>query len=113
VGTPLYMSPEQAHGAKSADWRADVYGLGATLYHLVTGFTPFDAKLRAMALMFKHAQEDPPPAHTRNTEVSLQVSQLIGRMMQKKCEDRHGSPDELLADIEQAKQNLSFEFASG
>ncbi|MCY3018740.1 MAG: serine/threonine-protein kinase [Planctomycetota bacterium] len=59
VGTPHYISPEQAKGEKSIDGRADIYSLGATFYHLVTGQTPFQAST-PMAIMYKQINEQLP-----------------------------------------------------
>ncbi|MCY3020097.1 MAG: serine/threonine-protein kinase [Planctomycetota bacterium] len=59
VGTPHYISPEQAKGEKTIDGRADIYSLGATFYHLVTGQTPFQAST-PMAIMYKQINEQLP-----------------------------------------------------
>jgi serine/threonine-protein kinase len=56
LGTPHYISPEQARGEKDLDGRADIYSLGATLYHLVTGQTPFEGATPAI-IMTKHLNE--------------------------------------------------------
>jgi serine/threonine-protein kinase len=112
VGTPLYISPEQAQGMGGVDWRADVYGLGATLYHMVCGTPPFDRNLGTTTLLFKHVSEDPIPAYLRRMSVSIHVSRLIGMMMQKDREKRHTSPGELMADLVRVTHGLPPEFAA-
>jgi len=106
LGDPLYISPEQVHGMGGIDWRADVYGLGASLYHMVCGDTPFDRRLSATSLMEKHVSEEPVPAHQRNENVPLPVSQLIQKMMQKKPDDRYATADQLLGDCERVSIGL-------
>jgi serine/threonine protein kinase/DNA-directed RNA polymerase subunit RPC12/RpoP len=99
VGTPYYMSPEQGKGQKDIDFRSDLYSLGATLYHLVTGDVPFDGET-AMAIFYKHAQEPLPEPREINPELSKQCSRLLHIMMAKTPEERQGSWDELIADID-------------
>lgn len=113
VGTPLYISPEQAQGMSGVDWRADVYGLGATLYHMVCGMPPFDRSLGATSLLLKHVSEEPIPAYLRRITVSLHVSRLIGMMMQKDRAKRHASPGDLLADVVRVMHGLPPELAAG
>ncbi|GIW72029.1 MAG: hypothetical protein KatS3mg102_1571 [Planctomycetota bacterium] len=99
LGTPHYISPEQARGEQVVDIRADIYGLGATLYHAATGQTPFEGG-SAMVLMTRHLTEEPIPAHKRRPGVSRHLSALIGAMMAKDREQRHQHPIELLEDME-------------
>src|SRR4029077_4201897 len=61
VGTPFYMSPEQAQGA-TLDVRSDLYSLGATFYHLITGVRVFEGET-ALAILMKHLNELPRPPH--------------------------------------------------
>ncbi|MCY3019265.1 MAG: PA14 domain-containing protein [Planctomycetota bacterium] len=99
VGTPHYMAPEQVRGLKDKiDIRTDIYGLGATLFHLVTGRTPFDGPTAA-AIMSRHLTEPVPKANRVNPEVSEGCSRLIEWMMQKKREDRIQTPAALLEQI--------------
>jgi eukaryotic-like serine/threonine-protein kinase len=99
VGTPHYLSPEQARGEADVDIRSDVYSMGATLYHMLTGHTPFDGQ-SPMVLMTKHLTEEPTPPRRRDSSISKSASDLVMRMMAKDKEDRHQSPTELLEDVE-------------
>ncbi len=103
LGTPHYVSPEQARGEHKVDIRSDIYSLGATLYHVVTGETPF-AGTSPMVLMTKHLTEDPVPPRRRNNRVSKGVNDLILRMMAKDPDERYGSPVELLEEMERVLQ---------
>lgn len=98
LGTPHYISPEQASGEKNVDTRSDIYSLGATLYHMVTGNTPFEAESAAV-LMTKHINEEPEDPKSINPLLSKEIGILISKMMTKRREDRYQTPDELLADI--------------
>ncbi|MEZ6186172.1 MAG: serine/threonine-protein kinase [Planctomycetota bacterium] len=99
VGTPHYLSPEQARGEADVDIRSDVYSLGATLYHMLTGVTPFEGE-SPMVLMTKHLTEEPLSPRKHNGQISRGASELVQRMMAKEKEDRHQTPGELLDDIE-------------
>jgi len=98
-GTPYYISPEQIRGEISIDARADIYGLGATFYHMVTGKVPFDGTTPS-AVMHKHLK-DPllPPDHI-NPALSSGVGEIIEVMMAKSPDDRYPSMVELIADLE-------------
>lgn len=101
IGTPHYISPEQARGELDVDIRSDVYSLGATLYHMLTGETPFVGS-SPMVLMTKHLTEEPEAPSRRNQKVSRQASDLTLRMMAKERENRPQTPDDLTQEIEQA-----------
>jgi serine/threonine protein kinase len=98
-GTPYYIAPEQIRGKIDLDGRADIYGLGSTLYHMVTGRVPFMAD-DPTEVMKKHLK-DPliPPDHI-NTSLSAGVSEAIEVMMAKHKEDRYNNMEELLVDLE-------------
>ncbi len=99
VGTPHYVSPEQARGEQDIDIRSDIYSLGATLYHMVTGETPFVAR-NGMILMTKHLTEDPVFAQKRHRAVGRSVSELIRKMMDKDRAGRYQTPTELREAVE-------------
>ena len=99
VGTPYYISPEQAMALTDIDFRADIYSLGTTLYHMVTGTVPYNATT-AMAIIMKHINEDFPVPTQFNPEISDECTMLIQIMMSKEREDRQRSWGELRNDIE-------------
>jgi tetratricopeptide (TPR) repeat protein/predicted Ser/Thr protein kinase len=104
VGTPHYMAPEQVRGKfEECDIRTDIYALGGTLFHLVTGRPPFEGQTSAV-IMSKHLTDAPPKASKVNPEVSEQCSRMIEKMMQKKIELRIQRPSELVAAIEKIQK---------
>ncbi|MGD0090516.1 MAG: SUMF1/EgtB/PvdO family nonheme iron enzyme, partial [Planctomycetota bacterium] len=99
LGTPHYIAPEQAKGEKVIDGRADIYSLGATLYHLVTGQTPFQGTTAAI-IMTKHLTEQLPNPQDVREDIPDGVALTIQRMMAKDPADRYPSCKELLADLQ-------------
>ena len=97
-GTPYYIAPEQIRGKIDIDGRADIYGLGATLYHMLTGRVPFMAEDYADVIR-KHLREKLIPPDHINTLLSAGVSEVIEIMMAKKKEDRYNDIEELLVDL--------------
>ena len=97
-GTPYYIAPEQIRGKIDIDGRADIYGLGATLYHMLTGRVPFMAEDSA-DVMRKHLREKLIPPDHINTLLSAGVSEVIEIMMAKKKENRYNDIEELLVDL--------------
>jgi len=106
VGTPPYMSPEQVRGEAGLDARADIYALGATLYHMVTGECPFKGPTAA-ATMALHITERVPPPKEKNPELCSGTCNLIQRMMAKRREDRPQTPSELLEEIEEVLEHIA------
>ncbi len=98
-GTPYYISPEQIRGEIDIDFRADIYSLGATLYHLVTGRVPFEAPTPA-GVMHKHLKEPLVPPDHINTALSSGMGQLVEVMMAKDRSRRYRSTSDLLIDLE-------------
>ena len=86
VGTPAYMSPEQARGSK-VDARTDLFSLGAVLYRLCTGQNPFRGE-HVMAVLAALITDDPTPVRERNPNVSESLATLIHQLLAKKPEDR-------------------------
>ena len=100
VGTPYYMSPEQARGDIDLDCRADIYSLGSTLFHMVTGDVPYDSP-NAMGILTKLISEPFPSPQARNPEISEACEKLLEKMMAKDAEDRLQTWEEVIKGIQQ------------
>jgi len=98
VGTPHYMSPEQVRGDKDVDGRADIYSLGATLYQLVTGQTPYKGTTPNIVMTMHISEKLTNPQDIR-PELPDNVVHLIERMMAKNVKDRYQDCKELIADL--------------
>jgi tRNA A-37 threonylcarbamoyl transferase component Bud32 len=94
LGTLAYMSPEQLDSSVSADHRADIYSLGATLYHMIAGRTPFSARTN-MEYFAKVLHEEPPILGLLRRDVPPIVSALVARCMRKRPEDRYQSAEDI------------------
>ncbi len=99
VGTPFYISPEQARGERNVDSRSDIYSLGATLYHLATGTLPFPGN-NPVVIMTQHITERAQPACLREPSVPKHFSVLLEKMMSKDPGARQQTAKELLDDLE-------------
>jgi len=102
-GTPYYIAPEQIRGKIDIDGRADIYGLGATFYNMVTGRVPFTGDDSA-EIMKKHLKEKLVPPDHINTSLSAGVSEVIEIMMAKHREDRYSNVEEVLTDLEALRE---------
>jgi len=91
VGTPTYMSPEQAFGQDRVDGRTDTYALGCVLFEMLKGRPPFEARTLA-ALMAKHATEAVPSLRMDDETVPLYVERAVKRALAKDPADRFSSP---------------------
>ena len=98
-GTPYYISPEQIRGEMDVDFRADIYGFGATLYHMVTGKVPFDAP-NPSAVMAKHLKSELKPPDHLAPDLSTGLCEIVEVAMQKKRDKRYDNTSELLEDLE-------------
>ena len=98
AGTPLYISPEQAKGKDDVDVRSDIYSLGATLFHIVTGAPPFTGRT-AKELISRHLNDELPSPRGLNPALSVGICRLISIMMAKAREERHQTAEELLRDL--------------
>ncbi len=99
VGTPNYISPEQARGEDKIDIRSDLYSLGASLYHMAVGAPPFSGA-NPMVVMTKHVTDFPEPPKKRCPALSEGYSNLVMKLMQKRREDRPQDPEALIQDLE-------------
>ena len=98
-GTPYYISPEQIRGEVDVDFRADIYSLGATFYHMVTGQVPFEAPTPT-AVMHKHLKSKLVPADHVNPALSTGVGEIIEVCMAKDRDSRYASTGDLLQDLQ-------------
>lgn len=105
LGTFDYIAPEQAIDPRQVDVRADIYSLGCTLYHMLTGEPPFPA-----GTMFKkvvdHHRDAPPDPADRNPLVSPQLSRIVRRMMASNPDERYATPDHVIQDLTQVALEL-------
>lgn len=102
-GTPYYIAPEQIRGLVDIDGRADIYALGATLFHMVTGRVPFEAKSPS-EVMKKHLKEPLTPPDHINTNLSAGISEVIEAMMTKDRNNRYRNMDELISDLRAVRE---------
>ena len=99
LGTPSYMSPEQAAANPNIDHRADIYAIGALAYELLAGRPPF-AGLTPQAILAAHVTETPDPVTDHRAAVPPAMAQLVMKCLEKKPADRWQSTDELLMQLE-------------
>ena len=104
IGTPDYISPEQAEG-EEADQRSDIYALGVILYEMVTGSVPFKGDT-ALSVALKHKAQLPKEPRKFNPEVSENLSRLILVCMEKDRERRYQKAEELLADLRNIEEGF-------
>jgi tRNA A-37 threonylcarbamoyl transferase component Bud32 len=94
MGTPDYMAPEQAEDARAADGRADVYALGCTLYHLLTGQAPFPEESVVLKLV-SHRTRERPQARRVRPDLPAELEGVLRRAMARRPADRYQTPAEL------------------
>lgn len=99
LGTPLYMAPEQGLGSSDVGPPADVYAMGATLFHLLAGVPPFMADT-ALGLITKHRNEPPPSPRTFSQAISEGVCHVVTKAMAKRPGERYADAAEMLLDID-------------
>ncbi len=98
-GTPYYIAPEQIRGELDIDARADIYSLGCTLFHMITGRVPFQAD-NPSDVMRKHLKEPLIPPDHINTTLSAGISEVVEVAMAKKKQDRYANAQELIEDLD-------------
>lgn len=102
-GTPYYISPEQIRGEKDIGPPADIYSLGVTLYHMVTGSVPFEGK-NPSSVMHKHLKSELVPPDHVNPNLGAGISEVIEMMMAKRVKDRYQNCSDLLLDLRALKK---------
>jgi serine/threonine protein kinase/Tfp pilus assembly protein PilF len=104
VGTPHYMSPEQAEGRK-VDHRSDIYSLGAIMYEMLTGKPPFTAD-SDIGIVHKHITETPKPPSKLNPQIPEALENIILKCLEKKPEERYQNADEIIKAINKVKPEI-------
>jgi hypothetical protein len=98
VGTPAYMSPEQADGVDDIDGRSDLYSLGVILFEMLTGTQPYRADT-PMRVLVQHMTAPVPPVQQFRTGLSPDFQRIIIRVMAKRREDRYPTATQLASDV--------------
>jgi hypothetical protein len=99
IGTPSYMSPEQARGERDIDGRSDVYSLGIILFEMLTGSLPFEADT-PIGVAMKHLTEPVPRILDKNPDLPEDVQHVIASAMAKDRDERFAMPSQLAAALE-------------
>ena len=105
LGTPLYMSPEQVRG-DALDARSDLYSLGVTAYHLLSGAPPFRGE-NPMAIAMKHISEEPRPLAQTRPDLPPVVCEIVAKLMSKSPGGRYDSAAALLEDLDEVAAALN------
>jgi serine/threonine protein kinase len=105
LGTPYYIAPEQIRGDMDIDYRADIYGLGATLYHMVAGRPPFQGP-DVSAVLQKHLHEPLVPPDHVNPELTNGICEVVELCMAKDPSKRYATTADLIEDLEAVASGL-------
>lgn len=108
VGTPFYISPEQARGMSNLSAATDLYSLGATLFHLLTAQVPFDGATAAV-IMTRHLTDPVPSLRQINPRISAGAEKIVFKLMEKSPEDRYADCNDLIADIDRVLEGDTLE----
>lgn len=110
-GTPYYISPEQIRGAVDIGPPADIYGLGATFYHMLTGRVPFQG-VNPTQVMQNHLSAELVPPDQVVSGISQSTAEIVEMMMKKSPRDRYQTAEELMEDIDHALAGEPLRYAS-
>lgn len=105
MGTPLYMSPEQVNGSK-LDQRSDIYSLGVTFYHMLSGTPPFRGET-ALSVALQHLKHEPEPLETVRRDVPAALSKVVQKMMAKDRDARYQNAHAVLKDLKRVAAERS------
>lgn len=105
LGTFDYISPEQAVDARNVDIRSDIYSLGCTLYHMLTGEPPYP-RGSMFEKVINHHRPVPPDPSLKNPSVSAPLARVVQKMMASNPDERYASPDVLLQDLVQIAESM-------
>jgi len=97
MGTPDYLSPEQAKNSHAVDARSDIYSLGCTLHFLLTGKPPFSHASTLIDKLLAHTEESPPAIRELRPDVPESLAAVLAKMMAKKADDRYSLAAEAAA----------------
>jgi tetratricopeptide (TPR) repeat protein len=106
MGTPRYMSPEQARGEK-VDARTDLFSLGVMLYEMVAGRAPFVGATTS-EMIAAILRDEPPPLTSHAPDAPPELERIIGQALRKNREERYQTAADLLADLKQLQRDLEF-----
>lgn len=112
IGTPQYMSPEQAAGLKELDARADVYSLAAVVFEMLAGVPPFTGAT-TQSVLAGHMSLPVPNLAERRGDVSDEAAQAVTRALAKEPDDRFGGAGEFVAALEKALDKRSLRHSGG
>jgi eukaryotic-like serine/threonine-protein kinase len=106
MGTPQYMSPEQARGQK-VDARTDIFSLGVVLYEMIAGHPPFEG-VNALDVISAILQKEPQPLKSQAAELPAELQRIVSKALRKDCDERYQTARDLLNDLKDLKEELAF-----